>query len=43
MPEVLYDVEIPKTNYEVIYDDDPIEEEEVITVEVKKRWWCPCW
>jgi hypothetical protein len=42
MSDILYDVEIQKTNYEVIYGDDPVEEED-ITVEVKKRWWCPCW
>lgn len=42
MPEMLYDVEVPNGNYAVIYSDDPVEEE-IVTVEPKKRWWCPCW
>ena len=43
MPEILYDIEIQKSNYEVIYGDDPVEEEEVVAVEPEKLWWCPCW
>lgn len=42
MSDILYDVEMPRSNYEVIYGDDPVEEE-IVLVKPKKLWWCPCW
>jgi hypothetical protein len=43
MPEALYDIDISRTNYAVIYgEDDPVEEKEVVCIEPKQSWWCNC-
>lgn len=45
MADQLYDIDMPRTSYLVIYGDDPIEEEEIEVVYVRPStsWWCPCW
>lgn len=43
MPDALVDIDMPPSNYAVIYGDEPEEDRVIIIVEPPKSGWCPCW